>query len=158
MQNLNNTLLERSKSKKSRKFVFGLLGLSFLGFLDALYLTILHYASIPVSCGAFTECSRVLSSEYAVVLGIPLAALGIVYYLAVFLSAAFFLDTERRIFLLAASLLPFMGLVASGFFLYLQIAVIEALCPYCLVSAIITLLLACVAVYALWISRTEISL
>lgn len=135
--------------------MFGLLGLSFLGFLDALYLTILHYASIPVSCGAFTECSRVLSSEYAVILGIPLAVLGIAYYLAIFLSAALFLDTERRIFLLAASFLPFIGLVASGFFLYLQIAVIGAICPYCLVSAIVTFLLACVAGYALWILRTE---
>ncbi|MDP3982286.1 MAG: vitamin K epoxide reductase family protein [bacterium] len=147
MLNLNNIFFENSK--KTRGASITLLGLSFLGILDALYLAVSHYRGVPVSCEVLTGCSTVLSSEYAVVLGVPLAVLGLVYYLGIFLSTALFLDTKKQMFLAVALVLPFFGLLASAFFITLQVAVIEAICFYCLISATITLLMACVSTYVI---------
>ena len=50
--------------------------LSLLGIADALYLTIEHLTGQTVRCTILSGCSEVLSSQYAVVAGIPLAAVG----------------------------------------------------------------------------------
>jgi uncharacterized membrane protein len=61
--------------------------LSLLGLADALYLTIEHVTGQSVRCTILAGCSAVLSSPYAVVAGIPLAAIGAAAYFAVFSGA-----------------------------------------------------------------------
>lgn len=101
-----------------------------LGIADAAYLTLQHYQNVIPPCTT-SGCEQVLTSEYAVVFGVPVALIGLGYYLAVFaLSRA----PSRRA-LLWQLIVVTLGLVASGYFVYLQLSVIGALCTYCLVSA-----------------------
>src|SRR5712692_550534 len=55
------------------------------GLADSLYLTVKHLQGSYVRCE--DDCSAVLGSKYAVVAGIPLAAIGAVAYCAVFVAA-----------------------------------------------------------------------
>ena len=56
--------------------------LSFLGFLDAAYLTIKHYQGILPPCSV-SGCENVLTSRYASVGSLPISLLGSIYYVAV---------------------------------------------------------------------------
>lgn len=108
---------------------------SFLGFLDATYLTAEHYlAGVPL-CPLLGGCEKVLTSQYATVLGIPLGLLGMIYYLTVLILTVLYLDTKRINPLKIVALLSIVGIVTSLVLLYLQIFVIGALCLYCLISA-----------------------
>lgn len=114
--------------------IFTFLVVSFLGFLDATYLVAQQYLGTIPPCVITTGCETVLTSEYSVILGIPLALLGSVYYLLLFLLAIFSLDMKREIIRLAAFLTP-IGFLASLYFIYLQLFVIQEICSYCIVSA-----------------------
>ena len=70
--------------------------LSLVGLADALYLTIEHLTGQSVRCTIISGCSAVLSSPYAVVAGIPLAALGAAAYFTVFSLAILTLFGYRR--------------------------------------------------------------
>src|ERR1044072_9270613 len=63
-----------------KKFYIGAALLSLLGLADALYLSIEHVTGQTVRCTILSGCSEVLSSPYAVVAGIPLAAVGAAAY------------------------------------------------------------------------------
>ncbi len=120
-----------------RKTLVLIVGLGALGLVDSSYLTIKHLSgSLPVcDAGFISECGRVLGGPYSEVFGIPLAALGIVFYGVIFSSALFsFLSGKKagaRVVFGTAT----VGLLVSGYLTYLQFVVIGALCPYCLVSA-----------------------
>src|SRR5262245_56077906 len=58
--------------------------LSLAGLADALYLTVEHLTGQSVRCTIISGCSAVLSSPYAVLAGIPLAAIGAAAYFTVF--------------------------------------------------------------------------
>ena len=111
--------------------------LSLLGLADALYLTIEHVTGQSVKCTILAGCSAVLSSPYAVVAGIPLAAVGAAAYFAVFSLAILTLFGYR---IAATLLLPLVGamFVISLGLIYLQAFVIREFCQYCLLSALIT--------------------
>ena len=114
--------------------IFTFLAVSFLGFLDATYLTAQHYLGPIPPCVITTGCETVLTSEHSVIFGIPTALLGSVYYLLLFLLAIFSIDIKREIIRFAAFLTP-MGFFASFWFVYLQLFVIKEICSYCVVSA-----------------------
>ncbi len=120
------------KLKKLAVFfvVFGVLGIA-----DAGYLTYLHYASASPFCSVFNHCDIVLASSYAVVLGIPVALIGLVYYflIAGFSAAALF--RNNVLFLKLAGTLAALGFLASLWFVALQILVLNSFCLYCLFSA-----------------------
>ena len=111
-----------------------------LGISDAGYLA---YETLsgqipPCTIGAFADCGRVLSSPYAKVFGVPLAIIGIGYYLALLtlvISARTRKHSRVPLFLLGLSA---SGFLASLYFVYLQLVVIKAVCLYCLVSAILS--------------------
>ncbi|MCG3114044.1 MAG: vitamin K epoxide reductase family protein [Candidatus Manganitrophus sp. SA1] len=112
-----------------------LLAASLIGFIDAAYLTAKHYLGAPPPCGRFGGCETVTTSEYAAIAGVPLALLGAVYYLAVFLSVIAYLDTRRPGILRMTAGFTAVGFLASLWFVYLQLFVIKAICPYCMLSA-----------------------
>ncbi len=107
---------------------------SFLGFLDATYLTAQHYLGTIPPCVITTGCETVLTSEHSVIFGIPTALIGTVYYLLLFFLAIFSLDMKREVIRLAAFFAP-IGFLASLYFVYLQLFVIKEICSYCIVSA-----------------------
>jgi len=121
--------------------------LSLVGLVDALYLTIEHVTGQSVQCTITSGCSEVLSSSYAVVAGIPLAAVGAAAYFSVFslaTLAAFKYEFARPLLLL---LVTAMFLV-SMWLVYLQAFVIREFCQYCLLSAAITTTLLVVVIIA----------
>src|SRR5215213_709304 len=111
--------------------------LSVFGIADALYLTIEHVTGQSVQCTIISGCSEVLSSPYAVVAGIPLAAIGAAAYFAVFSLATLAAFGYRAAGTLLTPLITAMFFV-SLWLIYLQAFVIREFCQYCLFSAAIT--------------------
>ena len=111
--------------------------LSVIGFVDASYLTVKHYLG-SINCSIFSGCEEVLNSQYSVVAGVPIAVVGSLYYLTLFLLTVAYLDTKREFLLRITAYIVAAGFIASLAFVLLQIFVIKALCLYCLISAAIT--------------------
>ena len=111
--------------------------LSLIGLTDALYLTVEHLTGQSVQCTIISGCSEVLSSRYAVVAGIPLAAVGAAAYFTVFSLATLAAFGYRLAGTLLTLLVIAMFLV-SLWLVYLQAFVIREFCQYCLLSAAIT--------------------
>lgn len=121
--------------------------LSLLGLADALYLTVEHLSGRSVQCTIVSGCSEVLSSPYAVVAGVPLAAVGAAAYFSVFTLATLAAFGYRVAGALVLPLTSAMFLV-SLWLIYLQAFVIRAFCQFCLLSAAITFCLLVVALIA----------
>ncbi len=128
-----------------RKFYISAAVLSLLGIADALYLTVEHVTGQSVRCTILSGCSEVLSSPYASVRGIPLAALGAAAYFTVFSLATLAAFGYRAAGTLLTPLVTAMFVVSLWLF-YLQAFVIHQFCQYCLFSAAITLALVLVVV------------
>ena len=144
---------EISSNRPSRavpnRIIASFLVISFIGFADATYLTAKHYSGTPLECSVFESCEKVTTSRYATVLGIPVALLGAIYYLAIFLSLIAYLDLRRGGILSFTALFTIVGLLASAWFVYLQLFVIQAICPYCMVSAVASTVLFLLGMLAL---------
>ena len=126
---------------------------SFIGFLDATYLTAQHYLGFELNCSVFGGCETVTTSEYSVVAGVPVALLGALYYFTMFIGMFVYFDLQDKRVLRVLMLLTVLGFLASLWFLYLQIFVIKALCLYCIVSVVTSTLLFVLGMFALFRSR-----
>ena len=115
-------------------------GLCLAGAAIAGYLTWVHYAELQPFCvGGGSACERVQSSPYAKLSGVPVAVLGLAGYLAVLASLAL---PDR-------SVTAFLALVGAGFSAYLtyvELAVIDAVCQWCVASAVVMTALATTSV------------
>jgi len=114
-----------------------------IGLFDAGYLSYQHIATTnnvhesAVICviGAPGSCNTVLESQYATVFNMPLAFLGVIYYLTILaLLIRISMVRDVRIWY-ALQLVITLGFVASLYFVYLQLFVIRSICFYCMVSA-----------------------
>ena len=124
---------------------------SLIGLADAIYLTVEHLSGRSVRC-TLSGCSEVLSSPYASVRGIPLAAIGAFAYFTVFslaTLAAFGYPLVNRLLLLLVTLM----FLTTLWLLYLQAFVIHHFCQFCLMSAAVTIALTALVVVA---SRTSV--
>jgi uncharacterized membrane protein len=126
-----------------------MLTLAIAGLLVAGYLTWSHYNEGSALCARGGGCDIVRASRYSEVSGIPVAAFGLLGYLAIL----GILLLETRIPTLQDSVnlglfgITLIGFVYSSYLTYLEIFVILALCPYCVASAIIMTLLFCLSIY-----------
>ena len=105
-----------------------------IGLLDAVYLTIHHLTAEMVPCGEGFDCGAVLTSPYAEISGIPLAAFGAIAYFVAFSLAILTAFGNRKLWLLFGLQVSLMALT-SLYLIYLQAFVIHAFCQYCLISA-----------------------
>ncbi len=110
------------------------------GLAISAYLTVAKLAgSGPLFCEAGGGCDIVQSSRFAVFLGVPTAAWGVALY-AVVAGLALAGLTARRwlaVYGLAAAAVAF-----SAYLVYLQLAVLHAICPWCIADAAIAGVLA----------------
>lgn len=134
-------------SKKLQWILAAFIIFGFIGFLDAAYLTIEHYRQGILSCYIFKGCDKVLTSEYSEVLGLPTAMLGAVYYLLILLIAVFYLDTKNKTALNILKIFPSAGLLASLWLVYVQLFIIEAICFYCMISALTSTILFILSIF-----------
>lgn len=109
--------------------------LALIGFADATYLTVEHYIGGIPPCAEGFDCEKVTTSEYSKILGIPVALLGSLYYFTILLASIVYFDTRKKVVALGIFALAPLGLLSAVWFTSLQLFVIKALCPYCLLSA-----------------------
>lgn len=118
--------------------------LALVGFADSTFLLAKRLSGGPIPCVlGFTGCDTVSKSPYSVLLGIPLSAYGMVFYLGIGMLGLLYLDTKNALF--ARLLLPAtaLGFAMSAYFIYVQKFLIKAFCVYCILSAIISTILFC---------------
>lgn len=128
-------------------------GLGLLGFMDALYLTFEHYSGGQVTCIVTTGCDKVLSGPYSEIFGIPIALIGVIYYLFIFSGALFFLFGSTHKFFRLALLAASAGFLASIWFISLQLFIIKSICFYCMISASCSTILFLMAVLSFFHAR-----
>ncbi len=104
------------------------------GLVDAMYLTVKHYTEEPVPCSIIEGCEMVLTSSYAEIAGVPLAALGAAAYFTAFSLALLAAFGNRFAWTFFGIQSIIMALV-TAWLIYLQAAVIRAFCQFCLISA-----------------------
>jgi len=118
--------------------------LALLGLGVASYLAYVEVNQVTAVCGPIGECNIVQSSSYARLFGIPIAVLGVLSYLAVI---ALWLG-QRYLSVHAASwcflgliMLAVFGTLFSIYLTILEIFAIQAVCMWCLSSAVFTTLI-----------------
>jgi uncharacterized membrane protein len=121
--------------------------LSFIGLTNTFYLVQAHVSGESLNCSFLSGCNAVAASPYSIVLGAPLASWGVLFYFAIFVISATMLMVRARmlshIFVLGTAI----GFLASLYFVYLQLFVIQAVCMYCMLSAILSTILLVVALF-----------
>ncbi len=115
-----------------------------IGLLDSIYLTVLKLSNNKSLCiQGVGDCWSVNTSVYSEIYGIPIAVLGIGAYGFVL----FLLFAEKRNPLLQRNAdfilfgVTLIGIIYSAYLTYLEIAVIKAICPFCVVSAVAMMIL-----------------
>jgi len=108
--------------------------LAVVGLADSVYLTVSHYTKTPVPCSIVEGCETVLTSSYAEIAGIPIAAFGAAAYFVAFSLAILAAYGNRAAWILFGVQATLMAAV-SAYLLYVQGFVIGAFCQFCLVSA-----------------------
>ena len=106
-----------------RHLRIGAIILALIGLGVAGYLTYVHYEEIRPVCGLGGDCVKVQASEWSKLAGIPVAVLGLVAY---------------------GALTSLIGFGFSAYLTYRELFTIDAICQWCVASAIIMTLLAVV--------------
>lgn len=127
--------------------------LSVGGVLVSGYLSVKRFTGGSLACTRWAECDVVNNSVYAKIYGVPVAFIGLAGYLVLVCLAMAALQTggatQRR--LQAFSFLLALGGVGFSVYLtYLEIYVIEAICFWCVISAILITLLTLLSGMNLW--------
>ena len=110
--------------------------LAFFGFLDSLYLTILHYKNIVPPC-SLHGCEKVLNSIYSMIGPFPLALFGVLFYLTVILTCLLILIEGRKELVKFFHFTVLVGFLFSVVLFLIQFWIIKSFCQYCLLSEII---------------------
>ena len=94
-------------------------------------------------CLGSGDCATVNYSPYSEIYGIPVALLGLLAYLAIL--AILFLEPSWKLLekfgVYAIFGLSLVGVLFSAYLTFLEFYVINAVCPFCIISAIIILML-----------------
>jgi len=126
--------------------------LSLVGVADGIYLTVHHYTQEAVPCSLTDGCEQVLTSQYAEIAGIPLAALGAAAYFLAFSFALLSIYGNKITWKLFGFQVVLMALF-TGWLLYVQAYLIHAFCQFCLLSALTTFSLLIVYLLSLFVVR-----
>lgn len=148
MQNFKR-LFNRRLQAVPAKVIICVLAVALVGFADAGYLTVEHYKNAIPPCSITGGCEQVLTSQFSTVFGIPVSLMGALYYLLVAAGLFAFLEGKNHEILRLTLLSTLVGLIASLWFVFLQIFVIHSYCTYCLGSAATStiLFIAAVAIF-----------
>ena len=122
-----------------------------VGLLVSIYMTIFKIYKIEKMCLGSGDCSTVNASKYSEVNGIPVAVIGAFGYAAIL--AVHYFENRNRFFKQNSTLMIF-GMALTGFIftvwlIYVEIALIKALCPFCVTSQVAMTLIFIIAVLRL---------
>ncbi|HRH24158.1 MAG TPA: vitamin K epoxide reductase family protein [Candidatus Paceibacterota bacterium] len=118
--------------------------LALLGITDSWYLASHAATDTALVCdiGAGLDgCNTVAQSPYSQFMGIPLAYFGVAFYtVLLILGALAFCFSPRRLLYKGIFALSVASALASVCFLFIQFFLIQAVCVYCIVSAVLAFL------------------
>ena len=125
--------------------------LAILGLLVSIYMTVYKLTSNDSMCIGSGDCKTVNASRYSEVNGIPVAVIGVIGYLAILVVLYF---EKRNPFFKQNGTLMIFGMALTGFIftvwlIYVEIALLKALCPFCLTSQAAMTLIFIIAVMRL---------
>jgi uncharacterized membrane protein len=109
-----------------------------LGLLVSIYMTVYKLTSNDAMCAGSGDCKTVNASRYSEVNGIPVAVIGAVGYLAIL--AVLYFENRNNFFKQNGTLLIF-GMALTGFLfsvwlIYVEVALLKAICPFCVTSQV----------------------
>ncbi|MBL8102275.1 MAG: vitamin K epoxide reductase family protein [Anaerolineales bacterium] len=115
-----------------------MLALVIVGLLVSIYMTIYKVTSNDSMCLGSGDCSTVNASRYSEVNGIPVATIGVLGYMAILGVLVF--ENRNSFFRQNGTLLVF-GMALTGFIftvwlIYVEIALLKAICPFCVTSQV----------------------
>lgn len=123
----------------SRALRIALLVLAVIGLGIASYLTYVHYAGIKPACTAGESCTKVQTSIYSKLAGVPVALIGLLGYIAIVGSLIVPQGETTR---LATMAFTVVGFGFSAYLTYRELFSIHAICEWCATSAgIMTILM-----------------
>lgn len=125
-----------NKKMSSYLRVFAIV-LGLIGLAVSIYLLYAKLNNAFVICGVST-CGVVNSSKYSYLLGIPVSAYGVLFYLSII--GLLILKKYKLLFILSI-----LGVIFSAYLTALEIFVIHAWCQWCVLSAWLTLALFAIA-------------
>ena len=109
----------------------------------AAYLTYVHYSGGTLFCVAGGGgCETVQHSKYAELAGVPVAVLGLAAYAALLATAI----VPGHVAAAAGAGIALVGAAFSAWLLYAQLALIDAVCQWCIANDIVIALAAIAAV------------
>ena len=126
--------------------------LAIAGFVDACYLFWIKISQNQALCFIHSgDCFSVNNSKYSEIFGIPVSVFGALTYLAI--CIIFLVDSKSAFMMENGSLLIFgialVGVMFSAYLTYIEIAVLRTICPFCVISAIIILLIFVISIVRL---------
>src|SRR5579864_7774021 len=128
----------------SRTLRTTLLVLAVVGLGVASYLTYVHYAGIKPACTAGESCTKVQTSVYSKLAGVPVALIGLLGYVAI-LGSLLVPEGEGSRFTTMAFTL--VGFGFSAYLTYRELFSIHAICEWCASSAVIMTVMMCLSVW-----------
>jgi uncharacterized membrane protein len=122
---------------------YAIMALAVLGLVVSLYLLSVHWGWGQLVCLGVDACDVVNTSIYAKLLGVPVALFGALTYLALLATGVLI---RRHLYeepaRLGQFLLATIGVAFSGYLTYIEIVVLRAICPWCVLSAVLITLIA----------------
>ena len=109
-----------------------------LGLALASYLVYVHYSGARPACSAGDACLKVQTSAYSKIGGVPVALIGLIGYIGIFLSL---LLPDRDEVRLATLVMTVIGVGFSGYLTYREVFTLKTICEECAASAVLMLLL-----------------
>ena len=110
------------------------------GIFIAIYLTLYKLGVIGELSCSVGSCETVNTSKWSVFFGFPVAAWGVFFYLDVFglaLVGTLARFENSPILSLLLVIWSGIGVLFSGWLTYLEVAVIHAICIWCVISAVL---------------------
>ena len=119
---------------RHRKIIVMIFLLSFLGFLDSTYLTITSLNHQIPPCTVTHGCETVLTSRFASVGPIPIAAFGIGYFIIMMVLSLLYIQNTKRKLVKLLFIISSLAFVAGLGLVYIQAMILKAFCQFCLLA------------------------
>ncbi len=122
-----------------------MIAITTIGLGVASYLTYVHYSGEPPLCSTtHNTCLKVQTSVYSELAGVPVALIGLIGYITILGSLLIPEGEESRF---ATMGLTVIGFGFSAYLTYRELFSLHEICEWCVSSAIMMTILACLGVF-----------
>lgn len=125
--------------KENKYKTVAILVLSTLGLLLSLYLWRVHQSGRPTICNS--GCDSVIHSEYGVMMGVPMGAMGVAFYFGIGLFAYLRLEIKDKLLENIYKIVLGVGLFFTIYLRYIEFVYLKEFCILCWGSVLLVLLL-----------------